>query len=167
MPVIRHSHSCSVVKFCEVCFLQKQTKSGFGAPPHPQSCQSYLLIGKGFIVSAASLQSLFTLMGMETLIRKCTWAAVLLSSTAMSPPVFPRPTTKIRLPRKVSGILYSWLCRICPLNLWIPEGRKWWTNLKYLHYTSAVHMIGKHIACITTCSKRKQEEQLFLELNEL
>lgn len=48
----------------------------------------------------------------------CTFAATWLSSTAMSPPVFPMPTTRTRFPRKASASLYSWLWRYRPLK-WV------------------------------------------------
>lgn len=63
--------------------------------------------------------------------RWCTWAAIRLSSTATSPPVFPRPITKTRLSRKHSGNLYSWLWRMWPLNLWIPKGKEGSGNQKF------------------------------------
>lgn len=89
----------------------------------------------------------------------------------MSPPEFPRPTTTTRLPWKASGILYSWLCRICPLKLWIPEAREGWNYLKYLSYNSAVHndreILETDTCCLYHYSRTKTcEEQVFWEFAE-
>lgn len=66
-----------------------------------------------------------------------TWAAFLLSSTAMSEAEFPSPITRIRFPSSPPGCLYWWLWKYWPLNLSIPSRGIREKSLSYVHFNKS------------------------------